>query len=406
MLPRPAPLLLLSIFFLLLPGVGCEGPTGLEGPAGPAGQDGQDGEDGQDGRNGTNATAASYVLTSACQDCHETEHQQWSNMGHSHAMVKISGAKPDDPPYKGYPAQPPTDDQGKQYGWGDITYLIGGFGWGAVFSDAQGFVISGSQTRYVTETGQWTDYEKDTPAGTVIMGCPECHATRYQDAGGHEITAKQGDLEGVGGTWLVEGITCERCHGPGSLHLAGQGYGPIQINRSSAHCGKCHSSEPLNTIMARDGLIDQAQQWNEIAATKMRIVACVDCHDPHQSAKHAPTQANPDAGIVTRCETCHYKLVSRHKVAKHTTDPGGPDCLRCHMPRAVKSAVGDAATWTGDLRSHLFRINNDITAPQLSADGKNVNPYLTIDVACRQCHVDALAKTDAELQANATGYHD
>lgn len=389
--------------------VGCEGPVGPTGPTGPAGEDGldgKDGEDGEDGKDGTGATTLSYVLNTSCKSCHGTIHDAWRHSGHAHAMLKVQGSKPTDPPYSAYPAQPPTDDAGKSYAWSDVTYVVGGFGWRALFADAKGYLITGSQVQYVTATQQWTEHDKSTPPGTAILDCPACHTTGFQKVDGHEISKKQDNLEGVGGSWIEEGVTCERCHGPGSLHIGKQGYGPIEIIRSSAACGKCHGSDPAGTIAAQDGLIASAQQYNELSATMMRIVACVDCHDPHRSARYDDAQLNPDRGIVTRCETCHYKKVGANKVAKHATVAGGPGCVDCHMPPAAVSAQGNAALWTGDLRSHLFRINTDSTAPQLSADGKSVMPYLTLGFTCRQCHPDTTATPDAVLQTNASGYHD
>lgn len=397
---------------LLLSGplTACEGPAGLQGPPGLGGADGKDGvngQDGKDGKDGKNALEAGYVLTSACKKCHATQYDTWVKTGHASAMVKVQGGvKPADPPYSSYPAQPPTDDKGKSYGWSDVSYIIGGYGWRGVFVDAKGYVIPGASAAYHVASDQWGPYEKDQAPGTLKLTCPECHATRWLSMEDHEVTKKQDGLEGAGGNWLEQGVACERCHGPGGRHKPGS-FLNMTINRSSTLCGSCHGHTPLSTIRALDGLLAPAQQYNEISATKMKIVQCVDCHDPHRSARFDdPGATDPYEGIVTRCESCHYKMIKQQKVAKHQTNASGPDCVTCHMPRAVKSALGDATYWNGDLRSHLFRINTDLTAPALSADGKSFMPYLTINFACRQCHSDASDKSDALLQSNASGYHD
>jgi hypothetical protein len=379
---------------------GYEGPAGLAGPAGPAGEDGEDGKDGND------TTKPSWVLSSSCEHCHPKIHKRWSRSGHGNALVKVAGNKPADPPYSTFPQLPPTDDQGKAHAWKDVTYIIGGFGWKAAFADAKGYVITGSKADWNVVQQAWQASDKIVPPGTMKLTCPACHSTGWKSDDTHDVDGKQDNLDGAGGTWIEEGVACERCHGPGSLHVLADGYGPIEVRRDAAACGKCHGTTPPGPIHAKDGLIEQAQQWNEMAVTKMRILACVDCHDPHASAHHDDVNVNPQRGIVTKCETCHYKKVGKHAVAKHATVSGGPDCVRCHMPRAVKSATGNAAFWTGDLRSHLFRINWDTKAPQFSADGKTVKPYLTLDLACRQCHSDKTEKPDAVLEPHATGYHD
>jgi hypothetical protein len=77
------------------------------------------------------------------------------------------------------------------------------------------------------------------------------------------------------------------------------------------------------------------------------------------------------------------------------------------MPRITKSAWGDAAKFTGDIRTHLMAID-PAQIGQFSEDGKTSLSQLGLDFACRVCHVEgglASAKTDAELIERATGYH-
>jgi hypothetical protein len=78
------------------------------------------------------------------------------------------------------------------------------------------------------------------------------------------------------------------------------------------------------------------------------------------------------------------------------------------MPRATKSAVGDAEKFTGDLRTHLMAIDPDQVG-QFTEDGSEALSQLSLDFACRHCHVEdgtASPKTDEELIERATGYHE
>ena len=78
------------------------------------------------------------------------------------------------------------------------------------------------------------------------------------------------------------------------------------------------------------------------------------------------------------------------------------------MPPMSKSAVGDPATFSADLPSHLFVVNPQQGAAQFYADGTEQlsEPFITLDYACHHCHGnDASDKTLTELEAMATGYH-
>ncbi len=84
------------------------------------------------------------------------------------------------------------------------------------------------------------------------------------------------------------------------------------------------------------------------------------------------------------------------------------ECIDCHMPRVTKSAVGNAAKFTGDIRTHLMAIDPDQIG-QFTEDGSEALSQLGLDFACRHCHIDggkATPKTDEELTAMALGYHD
>jgi hypothetical protein len=78
------------------------------------------------------------------------------------------------------------------------------------------------------------------------------------------------------------------------------------------------------------------------------------------------------------------------------------------MPRVTKSAVGNAEKFTGDIRTHLMAIDPDQDG-QFTEDGSEALSQLSLDFACRHCHVEggtAAPKTDEELIERATGYHE
>jgi formate-dependent nitrite reductase cytochrome c552 subunit len=83
------------------------------------------------------------------------------------------------------------------------------------------------------------------------------------------------------------------------------------------------------------------------------------------------------------------------------------DCVDCHMPRVTKSAVGNAAKFTGDIRTHLMAID-PTQVSQFSEDGKFTLSQIGLDFACKSCHVEngtALVYTDQELKEMSYNYH-
>ena len=52
-------------------------------------------------------------------------------------------------------------------------------------------------------------------------------------------------------------------------------------------CGACHGRGDPRQIEAVDGFIDHQQQYDELFASKKRVMQCVDCHNPHETVKYA-----------------------------------------------------------------------------------------------------------------------
>ena len=77
------------------------------------------------------------------------------------------------------------------------------------------------------------------------------------------------------------------------------------------------------------------------------------------------------------------------------------------MARVSKSAWGDAEKFTGDLRTHVMAIN-PFAASQFNEEGTEAISEISLDFACRHCHIEggaATPKTDEELLDKAAGYH-
>jgi len=307
------------------------------------------------------AIKAGYVGSEKCGQCHTDKYSSFQVTGHPWKLKTAEVAKAN-------PLPLPED-----LTWDDISYVIGGYKWKARYMDEEGFIITSAggepgNTQYNMMVGTWSDYH----AGEVkAYDCGSCHTTGYSAEG------NQGGLEGIVGTWALEGVQCEGCHGPGKDHVAGGGdKTAITVDSSSALCGTCHIRGDAAEIPASGGFIRHHEQYNELLASPHESLDCVTCHDPHQKAEFS---------IKADCTTCHSNVNTEFTGSE--MQEVGVTCTDCHMPMATKSAVALGPN-KGDVMTHLFRINDDPAASMFTEDGGLAKDFLTLDFACLQCHQD------------------
>ena len=182
------------------------------------------------------------------------------------------------------------------------------------------------------------------------------------------------------------GIGCERCHGPGALHLAERHAAAarrdtaldstivnparLPLERRLDTCEQCHvhtavtvlregksdfdymPSQPLRDqyafykVAGGIDIVSHADRLRQSACfigtrTTSRPLECATCHDPHQPAPAAQARNQP-------CQKCHTAGALTQRLARSPAlvdHAPGSDCVSCHMPRvAVKSAVHGAFT--------------------------------------------------------------
>jgi len=229
--------------------------------------------------------------------------------------------------------------------------------------------------------------------------CGRCHTTGYKPEG------NQDGKPGLIGTWALDGIQCERCHGPASLHVAAPYDQPLEVNRDQELCGDCHVRGDVTQIDVSGSFIRHHEQYEELFFSKHRTLECVDCHDPHGPARYRDEAAVVRQGIRVECQSCHWEEATFFP-EQHVL----PACVDCHMARLTKSALGDADRFQGDLRTHLFAIN-PFAEEQFYQVGDKIYSYnyITLDCACKHCHSEggmATVKSDEDLHNFAIGYHE
>jgi predicted CXXCH cytochrome family protein len=234
--------------------------------------------------------------------------------------------------------------------------------------------------------------------------CDGCHSV------GYDIATRQVAEWNVG---------CERCHGPGSAHVADASHGriinPARLDyvRANDVCIQCHSQgQPLvNPISGKyydwpvgyrvdkqlrnfwkleehklgtqsfthfaDGTAHKNRmQGNDFVQSLMytRGVTCFSCHDAHGTS-NAAVLWKPADRICLDCHGPntangpHAPSIEAH--THHRADSAGSECIACHMPK-IEQTIGDVT-----VRAHTFKF---ITPAQTASLGVP-NP-------CNICHTD------------------
>jgi tetratricopeptide (TPR) repeat protein len=246
--------------------------------------------------------------------------------------------------------------------------------------------------------------------------CADCHSTNLQK----NFYPQQGRYHT---TFSEIDVSCEACHGPGSLHVQlantlspfwdrKRGYAIESLQHSTnivevEACAPCHSrrrvlakdfqpGKPFHDFFGNETLhrlayhadgqnLDEVYEYGSFTQSKMfhKNIRCSDCHDPHSTKlKHTGNQL---------CTSCHthpagkYDSVSHHHHAPNTP---GASCVECHMPHGVFMEV-DAR------RDHGLRVPR----PDLSLKHNTPN-------ACTQCHLQDVKDLPPEQREKLKHYSD
>ncbi len=247
--------------------------------------------------------------------------------------------------------------------------------------------------------------------------CADCHSTNLQrnfDPGKVRYHTTFSEID----------VSCEACHGPGSLHveLAGNkslfwdrnhGFGLAKLKGDDAQpqlqtCAPCHSRRGVlagnfqagdrysdyyslellhQDTYHTDGQIkDEVYVYGSFIQSRMhhKGIRCTDCHDPHSlKLKFTGNQT---------CTSCHQHAAGKYDVpSHHHHQPGTPGsmCVDCHMPHTTYMDVDPR-------RDHSLRIPR----PDLSVTLNTPN-------ACSGCHVaDQIESIDPAVRETLIEYAD
>lgn len=302
--------------------------------------------------------ASDYVGAAGCAPCHREIFEHWSQTGHARILHRPGAIEARDIPL---PLGLAT---------ADISYIVGGFRWKALFLDRQGFLVTSSGSgpganQFNLQGRHWVDFR---PGEKVPYDCGRCHTTGYAGEG------HQDGLPGIVGTWRLDGVQCEHCHGPGARHTRSSLRQDI-VTRPDG-CASCHRQESKEGIPLVGNFLAPYTEVNQLEKSKMKGLGCTGCHDPHRSGEGSQRRT---------CASCHPGVAKVYQESLMANARVG--CIDCHMPPAGLLAKSRPNSLHGDLRSHLFVISHHAEIPKRTTGGASYNPgFLTVDYVCMPCH--------------------
>ena len=353
--------------------------------------------------------AATYVGSARCEKCHEAQFAGWKKTRMANVVR--------DP--KEHPEAVLSDftsaDAVRTFSLDQVAFVYGSRYKQRYFTKrgddyfplpAQWDIAKKRWLPYHVEAGTdwWVPFygptNMDRPTGPT---CDGCHSVNY------DVKTK---------TVTEWNVGCEKCHGPGSEHVAH----PTKTNivnpetldpvRGNDVCMQCHTQgRPLRNPMegkyfdwpvgfvAGERLADfwkleelkpgvtnffqyadetahkNRMQGNDFVQSNMyhRQLRCFDCHEVHSNEIESNLVAKGNA----LCLMCHNKAnpaglhgtVSEH--THHAANSAGSDCVACHMPH-IEQTIKD-----NYVAAHTFRF---ISPAETDATG--------IPNPCTSCHKD------------------
>ena len=391
----------LILTFILAACAGPQGEQGLVGPAGPAGPEGPAGPVGEPGLvSETSSSQAEYIGDQLCSGCHNGIAQSYMKSGHPWSLSTVTQGKAPDFPFTQISSLP----QG--YTLKDISYIIGGYFWKAIFLNSQGYIItdipgSSEDPTYLNQfnfgnktlglSSGWASFHPGE--AEFSFTCGSCHSTGYNMGG------NQDNLPGIVGTWAQPGVRCERCHGPGNLHTNDPKGVNMILERDSALCRECHKYVSPAELEVKNGFIQHSDQLGDLSQSKHQILDCLTCHDPHSGVVQLQIEGQQTTRLL--CQDCHFKQAQLQNNPKHIAI--GIGCTQCHMPHLIKSGSANPQSFTGDMRTHVVAIDSRLIS-QFTEDGSLASGQISLDYACRHCH--GTTRSDEELLTAANAYHE
>ncbi len=314
----------------------------------------------------------------------------------------------------------------------EVRYALGSGTRGVAFLIEREGSLFQSPIAWFAHSGHWDispGYREFTTHPSferpIQPGCLACHANQFQVVPGtlnrYEVPIFRGHA-----------IGCERCHGPGALHMnrselsAGADLtivNPAKLTPAlrDSVCQQCHLQSSFRFTRAgrgpldfRPGLpihrfwafyemktenrnkfeavghVEQMESSRCFRASQGRL-GCISCHDPHR----LPAPSTKTAYYRERCLACHETRGCALPAAERRAPGQGEDCVACHMPRlAITNIPHTAATNHGIPRGGV---------PGLVAEGPRDGPGQPADIPLIDYHWGIMTEEERRDSARDLG---
>ncbi len=366
---------------------------------------------------------ATYVGRDTCAQCHQEQLKKWTGSDHDLAMdlatpeFVLGNFDDQEFEHKGITSRMTregdkffitTENDNGEFEKFAVKYTFGVRPLQQYMTEFPDGRVQVFSIAWDTKNKQWFDIHPDErvapddqlfwtkAAGNWNYTCAECHSTNLQK----NYNLKDNTYHT---TFSEIDVSCETCHGPGSMHVElanskslfwdrRHGYGLARLKEASnlseiETCARCHSRRHVvhgdfhggdkfldyyrptlieQPIYHADGQIrDEDYEYGSFLESRMfrENVRCSDCHDAH-SLKLRLTGND----LCIRCHTLakgNYDSPAHHH---HQLGSKGAQCVECHMPTTTYMVVDPR-------RDHSIRVPR---------------PDLTVKIgtpnACQACH--------------------
>ena len=283
----------------------------------------------------------------------------------------------------------------------EVHFVVGAGSHGRSYLIQRGNSLWMSPITSYPQKGKWAlspNYEAQNYHFTrpILPDCLFCHSNRANHQAGTLNSYQNPAFSGLA-------IGCERCHGPGTLHVALRerevpatgalddtivNPRDLEPTLRDAVCQQCHLSGdirivrrgrerydyrpglPLHEYLAvfvkrpRPGEVatvtshDAQMRSSRCYTASDSKMGCISCHDPHQQ----PRPEERTDYFRQRCEACHDSKSCTELATNRAATTPANNCLACHMP-AVASDVQHVA-----ITDHRILRKPEDSSQQVKAD--------------------------------------